>query len=257
MSSRHYPLLQALLMAGLSLFLAAKVASGEIYYYINERFLPLIAFGAAAALALAAGAVWRWLRRPAAGHEHAAQPGAEHGHTHAPARLPLGTVLLAALPLLLGALVPARPLGVAALERQGLNAAGGGLPSGGAGPARALDVPPEARTILDWVRAFNYTQDPAQFDGQPADVVGFVYHRPALPEGQFLVSRFVVTCCAADASGVALLAAWPESASLAENAWVRVRGPVRAAELDGRPIPLIQVESVEPTAQPDHPYMYP
>ena len=56
---------------------------------------------------------------------------------------------------------------------------------------------------------------------------------------------------------MALLVAWPEAAALAENVWVRVRGPVRAAELNGQPIPLILAETVEPTDQPEHPYMYP
>lgn len=253
MSSRPYPLLQTLLMAGLGLFLAEKIWSGAIFFYINERFLPLIVFGAAAALALAAGAAWRW-RRPAAEHVHA--PG-EAGHVHAPARLPVWTVALVALPLLLGVLVPARPLGASALARQGLNTAGSSVPAGGAGAAVRLDLAPQDRTILDWARAFNYAETPAQFDGQLADVVGFVYHNPVLPAGQFMVSRFIVTCCAADASGVALLVAWPEAAALAENAWVRVRGPVRAAELNGQPIPLILAETVEPTDQPEHPYMYP
>jgi uncharacterized repeat protein (TIGR03943 family) len=72
-----------------------------------------------------------------------------------------------------------------------------------------------------------------------------------------MVSRFIVTCCAADASGVGLLVDWPDAAGLAENGWVRVRGPVRAAELNGQRLPLIAAASVEPVDQPEHPYMYP
>jgi uncharacterized repeat protein (TIGR03943 family) len=128
---------------------------------------------------------------------------------------------------------------------------------GGGGPAVQLEIAPEQRTVLDWVRVFNYAEDPAAFDDQPADVIGFVYRTGALRPDQFLVSRFIVTCCAADASGVAMLVEWPDAAGLAENTWVRVRGPVRAAEMSGKPIPLVLAVTVEPTAQPEHPYMYP
>lgn len=251
MTHRLYPLGQALLMAGLGFFLAEKLWSGAVLFYINERFQPLIVFGAAAALALAAGALWRWPAAPAHDHAH------DHDHDHGPGRGWAWGLAWVALPLALGLLVPARPLGAGALDRKGVNTTGGSLPAGGAGAAVPLQIAPEARTILDWVRAFNYAEAPASFDGQTADVIGFVYHNPDLGAGQFMVSRFIVTCCAADASGVALLVAWPQAADLAENSWVRVRGPVQAAQLDGRPIPLIQAAAVEPTAQPEHPYMYP
>jgi putative membrane protein len=72
-----------------------------------------------------------------------------------------------------------------------------------------------------------------------------------------MVGRFTVTCCAADASAVAMIVEWPEAAALPDNAWVRVRGPVSAAALNGKPIPLITAASLEEVEQPEHPYMYP
>jgi uncharacterized repeat protein (TIGR03943 family) len=251
MPSRHYPLLQALLLAGLGLYLIEKLWSGAVFFYINERFLPLIVFGAVAALALAAGAAWRWLRPEPEHDHHAPDPD------HAPARLPVWTVALVGLPLLLGLAVPARPLGASAIDSKGLNTSGGALLTVAGGPAVQLEIAPDQRTVLDWVRAFNYADDPAVFTDQPADVIGFVYRPAGLGPRQFMVSRFIVTCCAADASGVALLVEWPDAPALVENDWVRVRGAVRVAELDGRPIPLVQAASVEPTEQPEHPYMYP
>jgi putative membrane protein len=95
------------------------------------------------------------------------------------------------------------------------------------------------------------------FDGQQADVVGFVYHDARLAEGQFLVGRFTVTCCVADAAAIGMIVIWPPAQALPANAWVRVRGAVSAATLDGRPIPLIAAESVEQVAEPDNPYLYP
>lgn len=251
--TKAYRYTQTLIMAALGAFLGWKLWTGNVFFYINERFQPLIVFGAVASLALAAGAAWMALRRaPEHDHEHA--PGQDHAH--APARFPLGSVLLVALPLLLGLIVPARPLGASAIDNKGLNNSPPLTVSGGS-PAVQLDSAPQARTILDWVRAFNYADDVALFHDQPADVVGFVYRRPDLGDTRFMVSRFIVTCCAADASGVAMLVDWPDAAQLAENAWVRVRGPVRAAKLNGQPMPLIAAVTVEPTEQPEHPYMYP
>lgn len=245
-------------MTALGLLLARKLWTGEIFYYINERFFPLILFGALASLALALGAFLMWRREAAQAHDHDEEHhhGHEHTRAHAPARFPLGSVLWLAVPLALSLIVPSRPLGASAIDNRGLNSSGPLTVSGGA-VAATLQIAPADRSILDWIRAFNYSADPAEFTDQPADVIGFIYKDPRLPANQFLVGRFVVTCCAADASAVALLAEWPETGALPENAWVRVRGPVRVAEFNGRPTPLIAVAALEQVEQPEHPYMYP
>lgn len=254
MTTQLYRLTQTVLMTALGLLMAYKLWTGNVFYYINERFLPLIVFGAAAALALALGAAWRW-RRGDDAHDH---PDHSHDHAHPPppARFSVATVLLVALPVLLGVIVPARPLGASAVDNKGVNTTGPLTVSGGAA-ATTLEIPPEKRTILDWVRAFNYADDPAAYNEQPADIVGFVFRDDVLGPNQVMVGRFMVTCCAADASAVAMIVEWPEAAALADNAWVRVRGPVSAATLNGKPIPLVSAVNVEVVEQPEHPYMYP
>jgi len=73
----------------------------------------------------------------------------------------------------------------------------------------------------------------------------------------FLVSRFAVTCCSADAMAIGLLVRWPEAASLESNAWVRVRGPVEVGSLRGNPTPLVAAASLEGVEAPAQPYLYP
>lgn len=255
--SRTYRLTQAVLMTALGLLLAEKLWTGDIFYYINERFFPLILFGAIASLTLAVGAFWLWQREGAHTHTHGHAHGHDdHDHPHLPARFPVWSVWWVAVPVVLSLIVPSRPLGASAIDNRGLNLSGP-LTVGRNGAVATLQIAPADRNILDWIRAFNYSADPAEFTDQPADVIGFVYKDPRLPAGQFLVSRFTVTCCAADAAAVALLVAWPDTANLPENAWVRVRGPVRVAEFNGRPTPLIAAASLEQVEQPAHPYMYP
>ncbi|MGQ0602664.1 MAG: DUF1980 domain-containing protein, partial [Anaerolineales bacterium] len=72
-TTQLYRFTQTVLMAALGLVMAYKLWTGNVFFYINERFLPLIVFGAVAALALAVGAGLRWRRNDDA-HEH-------HDHT--------------------------------------------------------------------------------------------------------------------------------------------------------------------------------
>jgi uncharacterized repeat protein (TIGR03943 family) len=93
--------------------------------------------------------------------------------------------------------------------------------------------------------------------GQPADVVGFVYRSPDLADDLFLVGRFAVTCCTADAAALGLLVRWPTAALLQPGTWVRVHGPVEVGAFAGRPTPLIAAVSLEGVDVPAQPYLFP
>lgn len=251
LTPHRYRQLQAGLMAALGGYLLWNAATGAIFLYINERFLPLIVFGGVAALALALGA-WPWPGN-ALDHDHH-HDHHDHDHSHDTA-MPIWGLAAMLVPLALAALIPAQPLGANAISTRGI---GNSAPLTASGDVAAkLDIPSEQRSILDWVRAYNYSADPAEFNGQTAEVIGFVYRAPSLTNTQFMVSRFVVTCCAADGTALAMVVNWPQTANLTDNTWVRVRGPVEAVFLNGQPIPRINAETVEPVPQPDHPYMYP
>ncbi|MCC7358415.1 MAG: TIGR03943 family protein [Anaerolineales bacterium] len=250
--------LQALVLAGLGLFLLQKAWDGTLYEYINQRFVWLIGPTAAGLLTLAALALPRPRRAEAAGHDDHQERTHDHDDSHghaAGSQAGLWGLLALAVPLALGLLIPARPLGTVAIANRGINisvplAAGGGA----AGPwERAAGD----RNVLDWVRAFNGTSDPSDYNGQAADVIGFVYHGAGPAEEQFLVSRFVMPCCAADATAVGVLVAWPGAAELADNGWVRVRGVMAVGSLGGRPTPLVEAAQVEGVAAPEQPYLYP
>jgi uncharacterized repeat protein (TIGR03943 family) len=244
--------LQALILAGLGLFLLQKAWAGTLYWYINERFLALVVGAAIGFLILARSVLPAWRAAPEPTHAHAAEGGHSHDHQHTPA----WRLWIVALPLILGLLVPARPLGSSALANRGLNTSAPIAAADGEADS-TISLLPQSRTVLDWVRAFNYADDPGVFTGEPADVIGFVYHDSTLDEGEFMVSRFTVTCCAADATGIGLRVQWPGAAALEGNAWVRVQGPVQPGLYAGRPIPVVVAESVEGVAPPAQPYLYP
>ena len=255
-SMRTYRALQAVLLAGLGLFMLQKLWTGTLYWYINQRFWLLILLAAVGFLVLARVVLpGRGGPEASSDHQHDDEHAHATGHDHYHGTPRAWGLLFLAIPLLLAVIIPARPLGSSAISNRGINT-GAPLTVGGGTPTQ-LDLAPTDRNVLDWVRAFNYSGDPQTYAGQPADVVGFVYHDDQLGADVFLVSRFAVTCCSADAMAIGLLVRWPEAASLESNAWVRVRGPVEVGSLRGNPTPLVAAASLEGVEAPAQPYLYP
>ena len=63
---------------------------------------------------------------------------------------------------------------------------------------------PEQRTLLEWIRTLDVYPEPDAYEGQKVDVDGFVVYTDGLPETYLTLTRFVITCCAADAYPVGL-----------------------------------------------------
>lgn len=261
MSERVYRSLQALLMLFLFIFLAEKVVSGRLSWYINLRFMPLTILGMLI-LGAMAQIIFTDLRRTREkktggkkarrqdqsrdDHDH------DHGHEHKPA---WGNLWFLAAPLLIGVLVPARPLDASAVATRGLTTSAPLVSSDSA--AKVFETASEERNVLDWLRLFGSQSDLSSFLGEPSSVTGFVFRDEKLTGSQFYLGRFVVSCCSADGSAIALVVEWPDAAAMEENAWVLVKGPMGSLTLDGMRTPLIQAESVELIEEPAQPYLYP
>jgi uncharacterized repeat protein (TIGR03943 family) len=72
-----------------------------------------------------------------------------------------------------------------------------------------------------------------------------------------MVSRFVISCCAADAAPLGLVTQWPDTGSLPNDTWVEVKGRFQMGEFDGEPMPVLIAETITPTDVPEPPYLYP
>ncbi len=253
MSLRLYRTLQALILAGLGIFLLQKIWSGTLYWYISNRFMLLTLVAAIAFLALAQSILPK--RKPAGAETGEPGQDQEHnGHDHG-GTAPAWGLVVVALPVLLGILIPAKPLGATAIANKGINTSAPLVAAGGS--SARLDIAPKDRNILDWIRAFNYASDPVNLRGQPAEVIGFVYQDSRLNQDEFLVGRFTLNCCVADAFAIGMVVKWPAAAALPANSWVRVRGPVDSTLVGGQPLPLINAEAVESVPEPSQPYLYP
>jgi uncharacterized repeat protein (TIGR03943 family) len=174
----------------------------------------------------------------------------EHDHDHNHSTMSWGALVIVAVPLVLGTLIPSRPLGAEAID-------GNVSTSAALGNLTTFTLNPMDRNVLDWLRYFASLNDYADANGEPADVIGFVYREPTFGENQFMVARFTVSCCVADASAIGLPIQWAAASEIPQDQWVRVRGSFAVGDFRDDTLPVLQAESVEIVAQPDHPYLYP
>lgn len=241
--------LKAWILIGLSLFLLSRILMGNLFFYINQRFFSLTVFAVIGLLLL--GLSYRF-RTGQAGHEHHDH---DPGHAHTPSLTWTGFLLIAS-PIVLGLLIPPRPLGAAAMTNRDTSIVS--LTSATAPDSeRVLAKPKAERNILDWLLEFRSVSDRSTLAGEAVKVTGFVYRDERFGQEQFMVSRFVLSCCAADAAPLGMVVHWSESGQLEADQWVEVTGTLEPGEFGGEPMPFIRAATVTPTEIPSQPYLYP
>ncbi|MRX72401.1 TIGR03943 family protein [Bacillus lacus] len=97
---------------------------------------------------------------------------------------------------------------------------------------------------------------PEKFAGKEMELIGFVYREPDFESNQFVVARFGLSCCVADASVYGTLAAMPDGEALEEDQWVRVSGVLEQTTYNDWNLPYLQINSIEKIEQPSEPYVY-
>jgi uncharacterized repeat protein (TIGR03943 family) len=171
------------------------------------------------------------------------------------------SVGLLGLPLVIGLLVPARPLGSDALALRQVQDE--------RSDARSMDTPiwdPQTPLTLDTsLRVWDLKQlgllnerdlDIAQhLDGHRAHLLGFVHRTQSLPPDRFLVGRFVVRCCAVDAVGISIPVHYDGAAALARDTWVEVEGSIHTEPAFAAITPVVDADYVRVVPQPAQPYL--
>ncbi|QQE65688.1 TIGR03943 family protein [Leptolyngbya sp. BL0902] len=115
----------------------------------------------------------------------------------------------------------------------------------------------EDRTIVDWIRTLNVYPEPEAYAGQAVNVSGFVTHMPGWPDNLFMITRFVLTCCAADAYPVGLPVELPPGTPRpAPDTWLEVTGRMTTQTLDNKRQLVIGEAALTEIPQPRTPYEY-
>ena len=254
MTWRAYHILQGLIFAGWGLFLMGIIFSGKILFYINRRFVFIILLAGVALIGLATVVLGRNLKKDAAEENVHVHGDESAGHTNKGPSI-LNLVILG-VPLLLGIILPPRPLSSSVVATHGINSSAP-LAKLRDSSTTAVSLSSTQKSVLDWVADFNSAADPAKFTGQQVHVTGFVYHDPRMSGSQFLVGRFVVTCCVADALALGMVVNWPEAGKFTDNSWVQVDGTVTVENLSGQRLPGIDASRVSLINTPDQPYLFP
>ncbi len=248
---RWGPTLQMALLIGLGAMLVVKVTTGRILLYVNGVYTRLILAAGIAFIVLGYIAGLRWLaQRGDTGHRDT-----DDDHVHATGRIEALGYALLAVPLLLGLLVPAHPLGSSAVASRS-NSAGGPNANSRLKAISQLDTVSDRWTLLDWTAAIAQTPDARTLVGKPVSLVGFVAEgNSGLGAGYLTVARFVIVCCVADGNAVTLPVKWEPS--LKRDTWVRITGTLATGMVDGKAAPYIAAAGVETVPQPSQPYLYP
>jgi len=236
------------LLAG---FFIQKYLSGNLYDYISPRFAWL----AVLAAVLFAVMAMSFINFKPNHNDNDLHPDHDHDHDHPHEHnVTKWPVILVSVPLVLGIFVPARPLGASQVANQGIST---DISAPSADLQTSLKIIPAQRNVLDWVRAIGANPDPAALNEQQVDVIGFVYRDVRFASNQFMVARYAISCCVADARAMGLVVQTGDASQHATGEWVRVQGHFMAGALDNNSMPVIKVDSIVSVDQPAQPYLYP
>jgi putative membrane protein len=247
------------ILLGLGVYFAYNLLTGNINNYVNPQWAWLSGVAAALFLLLALVSVYAYLRdRPQPTHEHLhdydhdeAHVHQHESHSHAAVTWPVLSILL--LPLVLGVGVPSQPLGASALE----NSAGTTRSMiERAGPADDNDT--SRWNIWDWQRTYYANVHPDDwFNGKEANFSGFVFHPGGLGPDEFVLARYVMRHCAADAFGVGMLVKSPGGGSLPQDTWLQLNGAMAVEPFQAENTLLVKSNTLTNLDSPDNPYIYP
>lgn len=98
---------------------------------------------------------------------------------------------------------------------------------------------------------------PNHYIGKKIKIRGFVYKEEGFNANQFVISRFMITHCLADASILGFLTEMDEAFKLSEDTWVEIEGILDTTTYDGVQIPLIKTTNWQVIDEPSEPYVYP
>lgn len=242
----------ALSVLGIGAIISLGLA-GRLNWYVHPRYVGFtltMAVLGAAALTAACGVL---------AAQRAAESGDRPGRLVRVSRMVRGVALVLAAAWALVLLPPAtltadstanRPLSA---HTGAAAATAGNAEDPGAGRA---DIADEQRSMVDWSLVLRQ-HDASLLSGRNAKVLGFVTADADDPESVFIVTRFVITCCAVDAQPIGVPVYQPDwQRSIAVDDWVEVSGVFteNPSVLSAWPAALLPsvVDAVE---QPEDPYV--
>lgn len=112
-------------------------------------------------------------------------------------------------------------------------------------------------SIGDWIASFNFNPNPAFYEGKKVKVSGFIFRPSILDLDYFMISRFIIRCCAADATPVGINVYFPNwIREFKIDDWVEVVGEFTVGTINDLSVPIIKVTEIKTIDKPSNPYIY-
>ena len=99
-------------------------------------------------------------------------------------------------------------------------------------------------------------EHPEEFVGKTVEIMGFVYREDDFEKNQFVIARFGLSCCVADASVYGTLVTLPNAKQYGDDQWIKIKGELTTIDYQDWTLPYVKVAAIEEVDQPDEPYVY-
>lgn len=96
-----------------------------------------------------------------------------------------------------------------------------------------------------------------RFVGKKLELTGFVYRQDDMKSNQFVVGRFAIQCCSADAAPFGVLVEYDRAANFPSDSWVTVTGTIEKTHFNDNDIMKIKVEKIAKAEPAKTQYIYP
>ncbi|WP_123043858.1 TIGR03943 family putative permease subunit [Cohnella candidum] len=261
--------IRGLILGGFAFYIIRLVRTDSLTLYIAPKmalYVKLSALGLYVVAAVQLFQAYRfWM-----GQREAAECDCGHPPS-GPLWKNVAVYALFAAPLLVGFFTPDTTIGSAMASKKGMNlsAASSVKPKSGdalfpsdeyseayADYAKRIYKQPAIevteKSYLEILTTLDLYLD--QFVGKKLTISGFVYRDDTIPAGSFVLGRFAVQCCTADAMpyGV-MVSGGPDLREYPNDTWLRVTGTLVKADYYGSEImglKLEKAEKIEPAAEP-------
>jgi uncharacterized repeat protein (TIGR03943 family) len=230
---------KALILILLAIFLAEKLAGGDLFYYIRPQQGWLIMLTICLLILLGASYKRNAISRKIDDRqEKSISPGS------------FMPIMIVALPLLVGILVPIHQFSAADIASKGIFIQRRGyetlasLEQSGALPATNSPV-------------LNNSIVAESLSRQTITLIGFVHRNSLLKDGQFILARYIFPCCVSNAIAIGVVVQPTQTMEYTVDSWVQVEGILDEQALANNSMPVLNAHTILPIEPPTQPYLYP
>lgn len=238
--------LRVIICFGLAFFLLELLITGEISLYINPRLKWLVALSVLMLVILGVVQLWNLRQR----------------ELH---RIGVWGYVMSIIPMVFLLLVAPKVLDASSVQKRGVQLKPNPtieVVQKSENPYQKLVkelgqknvISFEEKTYLDIINTINMY--PEKLKGKKIKIYGFVYRDQTIKKNEFILGRFMVTCCTADSAVAGFLVKSEKAGSFKNDQWLEIVGTLDTEPYDGEEIPVIRLEKSKRIEPLKDPYIY-